>query len=111
MIRIRVLQHRWTPDPWRRPFPRPTSLANRPVQRKVRVIGEKLLAFVREVLRLREVVEEAMERDDVAASLMQQDEKVAVTDHGGPDAAGYGRTETNACGMRAGQVAHEPSAF
>jgi hypothetical protein len=39
------------------------------------VIGEKLVAFVREILRLRELLEEAMERDDVSLSLMQQDEE------------------------------------
>jgi hypothetical protein len=37
-------------------------------------MGEKLAAFVREVLRQRELLNDAMERDDVAVSLMREDE-------------------------------------
>ena len=37
-------------------------------------MGERLLAFVREVLRQRELLEDAMERDDVAMALMREDE-------------------------------------
>ncbi len=37
-------------------------------------MGERLLAFVREVLRQRELLEDAMERDDVAMALVREDE-------------------------------------
>ena len=37
-------------------------------------MGERLVALIREVLRQRELLEDAMERDDLALSLMREDQ-------------------------------------
>ena len=63
------------PKPVETTFPSPNAPGEAGGAMKTRVMGEKLLAFVREVLHLREVVEQAIERDDIAAPLMQQEEE------------------------------------